>query len=363
MAQINSPNIARPDDALTTLMKGLSIASQVYGIRADMAKLDDYQKKGEGEKNLSEGRYDKNQQVKLSEQFDISPTQPTSGNYQQVSDAATGSPLYLSSKKDASPLFETVTTMKNGKKGTAIVDKRVLAQTGDPSKAIVGFYESAPESKTREIETTDPNGNVVKKIVEDKPGQTFSAPPKDAKLSKPTSQTAQEIGAFDSALKMIDDLQEKYNSQASGGGSGLKSMIPGTASNLYIKNRDLAAQNVGVILEKGKLTDKDFDRYVGMLPGTFDPNNVANEKFDAFRSYIIRKREGEIGGLAQSGFDTGGYQSSEKTPAVPKKDTSGQAFAAPEQNGPSTLELLQRKAASGDKKAQQYLNSLKQGQP
>ncbi len=331
MAQVISRNVQKGDDALSVLLKGLSIARDVYGIRADSAKLDEYKQKQESEANVAKGKYNKNQQVELGKTFDVLGTKPTAGNFQEASDLDTGTPLYIVSKKEQTPLFESVQTIKNGKPGTGIIYKKILAQTGDVDKAMVGFYEGKPteEKQPIKIDTVDSNGNQITEFVKPVAGKSYPTAPKNSNRG-PTSQTAQEIGSFDAAFKMIDNLEEKYKSQASRPGSFIGSFIPGTDSNLYEKNRDVAAQTLGVILEKGKLTDRDYERYVNMLPKTSDRNNVAAEKFDAFRKFILEKKQGEISGLQQSGFDTSGYQNtSPDALAIDKNVPEGTAIASP----------------------------------
>ncbi len=124
MAQINNPQIRQKDDALTTIMKGLQIASSVYGIKTDIAKLDEMAKEREGKDNLAAGKYDKNQQLGLAEKFNVSNTAPANmAGVQQGSDLASGSPLYMSLREKAkSPLLRNIAGMKDGKAGTYVKD-------------------------------------------------------------------------------------------------------------------------------------------------------------------------------------------------------------------------------------------------
>ena len=146
MAQVNMPNVRPPDDALTVIAKGLSIAQQVYGIKTNISHLEQHEREVREAEALSKGRYDKNQQVQLREKFDVSQNKPTAGDYQEIYDRDTDSPLYVSAfKKEISPLLDNITTMRNGKKGTAIVDKRALIKGDAKDQGILEFYEAPPE--------------------------------------------------------------------------------------------------------------------------------------------------------------------------------------------------------------------------
>lgn len=363
MAQVNMPAMRQPDDALTTLMKGLTIASQVYGIKSDMAKLDEHEQKQAKQKKLAQGIYDQDDQLALSEKFDLSPNKPEAGvPYQQIQvedGSGNTSALYAMMKRNTSPLLKDIKGAEGGQSGTLVMDYR------DPNnpKKVQFIPEAAP--KREKVEFTDDSGNKVTKFVDPRSNEPYVSSAKDQKLNKVTSQTAQEIGSFDAAVDMANQLEAKYNQLASSGGSGLKSFIPGSDANKYEKNRDYAAQTIGVILEKGKLTDRDYDRYRAMLPGPTDTNTIAAEKMMALKNLITAKKRGEIGGLEQSGFQTAGFAPTptdiQTSIGKKKPDTSGEAIAAPSSGGLTDLEKLKIQANMGNKKAQDFLNSLGPG--
>ena len=371
MAQVNAPNTQKPDDALSVLMKGLTIASQVYGIRSDMAKLDDYNKKQQDEQDLAKGKYNKNQQISLGEKYDISPTKPVSGQFQEASDANTGSPIYLSLKKDNSPLYETVATMKDGKKGMGIIDKRVLASTGNPNQAMVGFYESAPDNKTREVETVDANGNPIKKIVEDKPGQVFAAQANGDQKFKLLPMEAQE------EVKNLSQVASNQVSIANSIDSQLKSMGDSYAKGDR-KQAIVAGEQMLKVLnsEQGKdaIGSEEAKRLGGLLkyqilnftePGSTFGRDVegffqqAALKSNSIKSAIQANRE-RIQEIYKGNYNSELAQTETEIPGFgSKKSDPGTAYANPKTpSGPSPLDLLKIKAANGDTKAQNYLNSL-----
>lgn len=144
MASVNMPNVRTPDDALTTIIKGLQVANGVYGIASDIDKLDEYQRKVKHEDDLAKGSYSRDEQLKLRDKFDISNTAP-SEPYQQAYDTQSGDPFYLSLKKDNTPLMTTINNMKRGNEiGTGLVNQRLLIQGKTPDEAMVGFYPTKP---------------------------------------------------------------------------------------------------------------------------------------------------------------------------------------------------------------------------
>lgn len=371
MAQVNAPNTQKPDDALSVLMKGLTIASQVYGIRSDMAKLDDYNKKQQDEQDLAKGKYNKNQQISLGEKYDISPTKPVSGQFQEASDANTGSPIYLSLKKDNSPLYETVATMQNGKKGVGIIDKRVLASTGNPNQAMVGFYESAPDNKTREVETVDANGNPIKKIVEDKPGQVFAAQAKtDQKFKQLPMEAQEEVKNLSQttsnqiAITNMIDAQLKNMGDSYAKGDQKQAIVAGKEM-LKTLNSEQGKDAIGAEEAKrlGGLLEYQLFNFTNPGPtfgrdvaGFFEQaalkNNAIKSGIQANRDRIQEIYKGNYNSpIAKTATEIPGFGS--------KKSEPGTAYANPNTPpAPSPLDLLKIKAANGDTKAQNYLNSL-----
>jgi hypothetical protein len=124
---------------------------------------------------------------------------------------------------------------------------------------------------------------------------------------------AAELGQFDSAVAMADDAMKSYMEKASSPGSSVKSWLPGSDANQYEKERDVTAQAIGTILEGGKLTEQDYDRYKAMLPSPIDTNQIAQTKITAIKNLIEQRRKGKIQGLAQTGFDVSGVQQREPT--------------------------------------------------
>jgi len=134
-----------------------------------------------------------------------------------------------------------------------------------------------------------------------------------------TSGTAKEIGEFDAAIDMADRLKKLYDNKAASTGSSALSYIPGTDAFEYDKDRDVAAQTIGGILEGGKLTEEDYNRYRDMLPKPTDTNSVAQVKVDAIKELITARKRGGVEALGQSGYNVANI------PVAERKDIPSRA--------------------------------------
>lgn len=209
MAQVLMPQHQK-DDALTTIMKGLNVANQVYGLKTNMAQLDEYQKKADENDALKARReqniYTKPELLELGTKYNISSTKPA-GESIEIKDES-GSPLHLSMLKQKSPLLEKIPTMQNGKPGTLVKDFNSGQET---------FYESyqKPEGGPKEpkltpVETIDANGNPIMQVVQLKEGQTFRKPGKvDAASEKNQKELDYRyVSLKNNAAKLKDLVQE-----------------------------------------------------------------------------------------------------------------------------------------------------------
>lgn len=160
------------------------------------------------------------------------------------------------------------------------------------------------------------------------------------------AQIASEIGSYRGMDDMIDNLGGKFDSLAASktgwekAGSIAAGFLPGNESDEEKYNQELrrAAQAIGTVLEKGKLTDADYvAKYVPMMPKFYDsPENKA-AKLRGLKEYARTKQEAEVQGLTEGGYDTSGFS---KLPALPpqvaeKKKKDGSAYAATSPNAPA----------------------------
>ncbi len=153
---------------------------------------------------------------------------------------------------------------------------------------------------------------------------------KKDKPQQMTAGAATEVGEMMAVNKMIDNLEKQYKEAASVGGAGISSLIPGSKAANYLQDKKASTQAIGVVLEKGKMTDNDRLFYQSMMPDPWDTNEKAKAKIDALRRYAKTKQEAQISGLKQGGFDVSGIEPpSESKPVDFKSHGSGSAQAAP----------------------------------
>ncbi len=382
MAQILMPQQKEKEDPLATIMKGLTIASQIYGIRSNMAQIEDYQAKAAKSKRVSQGVYDKNDQLALSEKYDISKEQPSSGSYQTITDEASNSPMYLSMKKDNAPILKEIKGVNNGQYGTFVKNYRtnevvdfIPDQAAKPErveyldksgnkviqyvepKAGLSFtsFEKPKEAPLVAVETIDDQGSQVKKFVKPTEGQSFPVAKAPEKNSKEQFDAALFGRRIESANQVLDDLaQEGYD--RSSYLEGAKSFIlPESSYSPQLKQQKQAERNfINAVLrrESGAAIGKaEFENAeLQYFPRAGDTAEVLAQK--------AQSRQQALEGLkAAAGTAWDKVPMVAKTP--PKKDTSGQALAAPKES--SALEQLKMKAAAGDEEAKLYLKSLGEG--
>lgn len=217
-----------------------------------------------------------------------------------------------------------------GVNNEARIEAMIAKHSGKIPKDMKIAYEDFGGNKVQVV--TDPQtGEIVSKNVLG-PSKMEKDPTDKAKKIV-GSEVAGQVGSFDTALNILDELQNKYKDNAMSMGSGIKQYIPGTDANKYNDAKKLATQNIGIILEKGKLTDNDYNRYLAMMPGAGDTADQAQRKFSLIREQISAKRKGEISGFDQAGYDTAGFTDGMKSTArnlVGNDDSqSGTATAAP----------------------------------
>jgi hypothetical protein len=162
MSGIAVPTMQKKDDALTTVMKGLQIAQSVYGIKTDMAKLDQYEQDQADKKSAAEdtakGIVTPAQAAELQKTHDLSAS-PLTGSVKLMmrDDQGNESPLYATVRKRQEP------------------------------------------AKTREVETVDAKGRPVRSIVPDVAGASYPA------YVKP------EKAAEDKTPQNTVELRKEYN--------------------------------------------------------------------------------------------------------------------------------------------------------
>lgn len=165
-------------------------------------------------------------------------------------------------------------------------------------------YEAEIASKDRQTATDRWEAEMALK--RDELNRKGQAPGKQA----PTvpSEVAGNVGKFDSATQLVDDLDTAWEANT-GTFSGVTQFLPNTDAGKYNDQAKIAAQTIGSILEGGKLTDNDYDKYLKMLPTPGDSKATKANKIAILKRQIELKKQGSIAGLTSAGYNTSGFNS------------------------------------------------------
>jgi hypothetical protein len=344
MAQVISPNVAQKDDALTTIMKGLSIASQIYGIKANMTELEKYDQEKKHQQDLAQGKYNKDEQVRLGEKFDVSRNQPSAGNFSQASDLESGSPLFLSLRKKAtSPILKEIKGMKGSEYGTIVNDY----QSGTPKE--IDFIADKPSvekpASPVRVDTVDDKGNPVIKFVTPVAGDTYQTSPANKsgldpifqKLPKPAQEQVQTLATkiatktdianlMDAELKNFKTAYENGDkTQAIKSGEGMLKLLNSAVSTDAVGKEE--AERLGSLLSyqilnitgAGPVFGRDLK---GFYEQVASKTNAIKQSAQSNQNRIDEIYSGKYG----TNFDT--TETSLETFGS-KTPTSGEAIAAP----------------------------------
>lgn len=346
---INSVQPRPKMDALQTIMAGLSIARDIYGIRSDSAKLDAMAKTEQDKQDLSQGKLDKQQQLGLGKEFDIVPAQP--GSNSPYVDKETGTPLEIKLKRDTSPVWTQVKTMQGGVPGMQFYDTK--------NDVMGRFVPGQPEkTPTRLVQGVDDQGNQTTQIVEDKPGLTIP----NGKISKQPSKEAFDAALYgkrmDQANQILGNLSDSGFDRTSAKQGIQSAIVPSSMQSSGLKQEDQAERNfINAVLRResgAAISASEFSSGEQQyFPRVGDTEEVLAQK--------EQNRQQAIEGMkAASGNAWDLVPSVELKARGPKPPSDGTALASPasKSQGTSTLDALKVKAQGGDKKAIEYLKSI-----
>jgi hypothetical protein len=121
---------------------------------------------------------------------------------------------------------------------------------------------------------------------------------------KMTAGQVDDLTALDLADEAINNLEKAYKEKASGLGSSVASIIPGTAANTYDADLLAGAKTIGKGIEGSRMTDADMTTYHGMMPKPTDSNEKAAEKIATLRGLARAKRIATERSLKAANFKT-----------------------------------------------------------
>lgn len=118
---------------------------------------------------------------------------------------------------------------------------------------------------------------------------------------------AAEIAGLEAAQGTLDDLWSAYNTKASEWYSGATQHLPGSKAAQYTDLQKAAAQTIGTIMEGGKLTDADLQKYMKLMPSPSDTDERAAAKKANLEKMLKTSREAKLRGAGQAGFNVKGF--------------------------------------------------------
>lgn len=288
MSGVQLPQQRQRDDALTTVMKGLSIAKDIYGIKVASAQLDAEKQKIA---DTQQGVLNPEQRAEmLSKNFQEVP-QGTAGALPFFVRNADGgkSPIFMATKQQPKDIVAVAVTNPDGSQTTKFVEKKS------------GLEVPTGPKKLEKIDTVDQNGNQVTQFVSPKEGSTFAREdkPNDTQL-----KAATYVKRASAADKIVNDLISNGYDPSSLW--KVKNSLPLVGNAISSKDDQLFAQAqndfVSAVLrpESGAaISDKEREaEKVKYFPQPGDSPQVIAQKADA--------RQREIAGLmAQAGKSVG----------------------------------------------------------
>lgn len=281
------PKAVEQVDPLDQILKGLQIASSIYGIKHgidqnDLAKLNAERQA----KALEADTAYKQQQLELAK---------AEGGYKL---------------DDQGQLMIDPTSYK----AQQLEIQRQAAKKTAESAAL--------ETKSKELDIAKKS----KEMSQEKKGKMIPATTAESFASSNASLKALE--AANAAVQASQAPTGPLSGRLSGLMGKLEIGDTGRAAKTLDAQLKLNAQSIGKYLEGGKLTDADIDRYKQMLPNLTDSPEAASEKTRLLQKLISEKQQSELEALRQSGYDVTNIQGYQPT-ISPVYSKSEQSFGLP----------------------------------
>jgi len=211
MAGVIVPQARQKDDALTTVMKGLAIAKDIYGIRVASQQLEDH---NQAKQDEQAGVLSRSKLLEMSKTHQQVPEGTPGALAAYVRDGSKKSPIWLATKGSAPELAQVTVKNKDGSESIKFVPKS--EQTNLTS------YPQKDTGKLQLITTTDASGNPIQKFVSPIEGAAFGKAEE-----KPSDAQTQAAGFGKRALassSLVEGLMKDGYDPSSA--SKLKNKVP-----------------------------------------------------------------------------------------------------------------------------------------
>jgi hypothetical protein len=146
---------------------------------------------------------------------------------------------------------------------------------------------------------------------------------------KAPAKEVTDVGKYQSAAEQVQALFQLRKGLI-GPASGATQFLPGTDAAKYRDAQQLAGQAVGLILEGGKLSDRDKPFYMDLMPTAGDSDDRAAAKLKNVKDMLARKAASDVEALKQGGYNVGGLEGMarppvQKVPVIGPKGERGMA--------------------------------------
>lgn len=300
VAQFQRPQEFRPEqeqkiDPMDQILKGLQIASTVYGIKhnIDQNDLNKLQQTKVQQDLTAQETLMKTQGEDLAAQKDPSSQQSSLARMyaqkysgQQIPDTATA--YDLRNIVDPKKLIETEASGKASLERSMQLED--LKSKGQQATQAAKFSQ---EEKMAKLKGSEAQAK----------GKTL--PPATVESLASSNASLQALEAANKAMQGATVPTGPFMGRVSGLMGSAEVGETGKGAKALDAQLKLNAQTIGKYLEGGKLTDMDIDRYKQMLPSLTDSPQAAAEKTKLLQTLISNKQQSEIEGLTQAGYDVG----------------------------------------------------------
>lgn len=318
MAQINMAQ--KPQSGLDALAKALNVAQSIYGITADMSRLDMAKKQQENaqsqadldqaeKERIKSGFFNQNEALAIRKDFDEVPV-GTEGSF-GVKIIGEDGPVDYAFKRKSAPQKETNFAL-------GVKEQSDFIKSG-------GRIVPAGAKNALTVPAIGVDGQVTQ-IGLIPPDKMEAQRAKDNKLRELPADKVLLVNEGNSIPALLQDIKGTIadNKNMFGPVSGrLSSANPyNTDSQTIDAQMRAASQAFGRYMEGGVLRKEDEEKYRKMFPNLPDTPAVAANKLQVVERLLAKKQNSNLAALKAQGFDITGLDQNLTVPDMPNMKTN-----------------------------------------
>lgn len=316
----------RDTSTLTTILKGLSIAKDLYGMKVDSDKLEMMQQEHEARMaadaeakglrdDLAAGRLSKGEQLALRQKGYVDAKKGDAGAFGYV-DKESGQEVFIKPPSAAEkPMILPA--------GASLVQGGKIVTTAPRARG-----DGAGGAPLVQVETVDKDGNPIITFVRKQEGASY--PAKSAAPKTPQALSGTDRQRYDSAIMGLDAV--KTMRRAYDAGSNTFSVI---GDNDYTAARSRFEEALGRMQSGGAISNDEEKRFSAMAPTWRDSAEIQQKKLDWLETEMASR-------IKSMGFDPDKLADERaafaESRATPQRPSEGTAIAAPNTSGRASKE-------------------------